>query len=112
MAKVRTLLLNMQHLLNSLRPYQAREELIASVQVQVDAKEELIDSLKRRVAACASAADGELDSADAAVAGGGVAETAASSSNDDVALSSEPFGSAEDAERASRRAREQLEGLL
>ena len=52
-AQVRTLLLNVQHLLNSLRPFEAREELIAAVQAQVDGKRRLIEELR---SACEAAA--------------------------------------------------------
>jgi hypothetical protein len=43
---IRTLLLNMQHILNSLRPFEAREELIAEAQAQVDAKRCLVAELR------------------------------------------------------------------
>ena len=46
------LLLNTHHLLNSFRVNHAREELIASVQAQLDAKQQLLDELE---AACAEA---------------------------------------------------------
>jgi hypothetical protein len=36
--EMRHLMLNMQHLINTFRPYQAREELISVAQAQVDAK--------------------------------------------------------------------------
>lgn len=51
--EIRALLLNVQHLLNSLRPFQAREELIAAVQAQVDGKRRLIEELR---GACEEAA--------------------------------------------------------
>ena len=51
-AKLRTVLLNMQHLLNSLRPYQAREELIAILRSQLDAKRQLIEELRSASAEC------------------------------------------------------------
>ena len=35
-AEIRTLFLNLQYLLNMLRPYQAREELIGLVEGQID----------------------------------------------------------------------------
>jgi hypothetical protein len=68
--KIRSLLLNMQHLLSSFRPYQAREELIAAVQAQVAAKQQLVDECREHVAraeACAeedaASPDGPMDAA-------------------------------------------------
>ena len=57
---IRSLLLSMQHLLSSFRPYQAREELIAAVQAQVAAKQQLVDECRENVAraeACAEEDD-------------------------------------------------------
>ena len=58
-AQIRTLLLNIQHLLNSLRPFQAREELISTLQAQLDAKQELVDELRSGIEAAATSV--ELD---------------------------------------------------
>ena len=49
---LRTLFLNFQHLLNTFRPHEAREELIGIVTQQTAAKRELIDQLD---AACKDA---------------------------------------------------------
>ena len=51
--KMRMLLLNMQHLINKFRPYQAREELIAIAQAQVDAKRMLLEECRDAAAQCA-----------------------------------------------------------
>ena len=40
------MLLNMQHLLNMLRPYEARASLISTLQAQVDEKQQLIERLR------------------------------------------------------------------
>ena len=53
--EIRNLMLNMQHLLNSLRAFQAREELIALVQAQVDAKQRLIDEIRESCEECRNA---------------------------------------------------------
>ena len=45
-ADIRTLLLNLQHLANSFRPHQAREDLIAEMEAQLHAKRELVDELR------------------------------------------------------------------
>jgi len=82
--QIRILLINMQHLINTFRAYQAREDLISIMQAQVDAKQKLVDQLQRRcaevavqdagatvacdVAAGAEAEDDAADSADAIVA--------------------------------------------
>ena len=74
----------MQHLINTFRAYQAREDLISIMQAQVDAKQKLADQLRRRctevavqdagaTVACdaasgAEAEDDEADDADAIVA--------------------------------------------
>ena len=61
-AKIRTLLLNLQHLLNSLRPYAAREEVIAAVGAQLQSKQDLIDELRSAAAeikACGEEEEGE-----------------------------------------------------
>jgi hypothetical protein len=44
--EMRHLMLNMQHLINTFRPYQAREELISVAQAQVDAKRALLEPAK------------------------------------------------------------------
>ena len=77
--QIRTLLINMQHLINTFRAYQAREDLISIMQAQVDAKRKLVDQLQRRCAevavqdadatlACdpAAGAEAEDDAADGA----------------------------------------------
>lgn len=108
-AKLRTLLLNMQHLLNSLRPYQAREELIATMTAQVDAKQQLIDELRSAAAACATCGtDAEQEDGDK---GGGGSSSAAGPRE---SASSSKAAAAEDAAlpcEAQLRAREQLEQL-
>ena len=43
--RIKVLLLNTHHLLNSFRVNHAREELIASVQAQLDAKQQLLDEI-------------------------------------------------------------------
>lgn len=55
-AEIRALIFNIQHLLNSLRPYQAREELIFELQAQVKAKQKLVNTLQEGVEAAAAAA--------------------------------------------------------
>ena len=45
-AEIEELIFNLSHLVNSLRPYQAREDLITLVQSQVDAKQRLIADLR------------------------------------------------------------------
>jgi hypothetical protein len=49
---MRNLLLNIQHLLNSFRPYQAREELISELQGQLDDKRGLIELLRSQCDKC------------------------------------------------------------
>lgn len=51
--EMRHLMLNMQHLLNTFRPYQAREELIAIAEAQVEAKRALLEECRAASAACA-----------------------------------------------------------
>ena len=117
-AKIRTLLLNVQHLLNSFRMYQAREDLIASVQAQVDAKQRLIDGLRSGVAACASAADEEDGAqggaAEAAVGSGvGAASAGVVDDGEDVeATTAAAVEAAEAAEAEAGRARALMEGML
>ena len=48
----RTLFLNLQYLLNMLRPYQAREELIGLVEGQIEEKRRLIKELGGACDAC------------------------------------------------------------
>ncbi|KAL3901972.1 MAG: hypothetical protein SGPRY_012207, partial [Prymnesium sp.] len=50
--EIKTLLINAHHLLNSFRVHQAREEIIAHVQAQLTAKQQMLDELD---AACAAA---------------------------------------------------------
>ena len=50
-SQIRALMYNMIHLLNTLRAYQAREELIEVVQAQVDTKKRLVQKLKDATAA-------------------------------------------------------------
>jgi MED7 protein len=57
--EMRHLMLNMQHLINTFRPYQAREELISVAQAQVDAKRALLEQCRGAIAACAVSQDGE-----------------------------------------------------
>ena len=77
-ADIRTLLLNMQHLINAFRPFQAREELIAAVQAQVDSKQRLLDGLRDACdeAARLSVVDDEAH-ADTDAGGSGASEAAA-----------------------------------
>ena len=97
-ADIRTLLLNMQHLINSFRPYQARAELIAAVQAQVDAKQRLLDGLRDASTRAAElgvdeTADGESGEAASEAAarderhdeGGGTAAAAGASSSWELA---------------------------
>ena len=46
------MLLNMHHLINSFRPHHAREEVIATLQAKLEAKQRLLGQLE---AACANA---------------------------------------------------------
>lgn len=52
-AEVRTLLLNLHHLLNALRPYEAREQLIAALEAQVEKKRRAVEELREADAAAA-----------------------------------------------------------
>jgi hypothetical protein len=62
---IKWLMLNVQHLVNTFRPYQAREELIAALQAQVDEKRALVDALRSECERCeAREAAGELSAAD------------------------------------------------
>ena len=68
--EIRNLMLNLQHLLNSLRGFEAREELISIVQAQVDAKRELVDALRKSCEECKSSSTldaMEIEQPDAAV---------------------------------------------
>jgi len=53
-ADIRTLLLNMQHLINTFRPFEAREQLLSILQEQVDAKRRLISEIEE---ACTAAVE-------------------------------------------------------
>ena len=68
--EMRHLLLNMQHLINTFRPFQAREELIAIMQSQVDAKRALLDECRGAAATCAALTRRESVHAASAAAGG------------------------------------------
>ncbi len=62
MADLRTLFLNFEHLLNTFRPHEAREELIAIVKQQAEAKRQLADELDAaRAEAAAGVAEGLRD---------------------------------------------------
>lgn len=42
----------MQHLINSLRPYRAREDLIDIAQAQIDSKKKLVQELREACSGC------------------------------------------------------------
>ena len=113
-AKIRTLLLNLQHLLNSLRPYAAREEVIAAVGAQLQSKQDLIDELRNGAAEIKAC--GEEEEGEAATAGppAGVeegADPAADSAESQLAESAKARGELEqlaksmDAPQARKAAR-------
>ena len=104
-AQVRTLLLNVQHLLNSLRPYQAREELIATMRAQLDAKQALIDELRSASAASATCAAAAENAPVAAAAEGSADADAANAMPVDGIDPAAPS-------EAQLRARQELEALV
>ena len=52
--EIRVLLLNLQHLINTFRPYQAREDIISALQEQIDSKRQLIADMRDACAECAT----------------------------------------------------------
>ena len=114
-AKIRTLLLNLQHLLNSLKPYAAREEIIAAVSAQLQSKQALIDELRSGAAESAGCGVDEVDEVQD-VPPADAAPALSASSSGQAAADEEGATAAEAAEAAEQlavaaKAREELEQL-
>ena len=104
---MRHLMLNMQHLLNTFRPYQAREELISIAQAQVDAKRALLEQCRRAISACAVCQDGDaLGSGSAAAAAPSEAQEEEDEEEEEMAIDADADAIA--AEVAERNSREEL----
>ena len=92
--EMRHLMLNMQHLLNTFRPYQAREELISIAQAQVDAKRALLEQCRRAISACAVCQDGDALGSGSAAAAAPLPQAGASSFASHAALAAASWGRA------------------
>ena len=88
--RIRSIFFNLQHLINTFRPYQAREDLIEILQSQIDKKRALVERLKAHCVECAKdgdSGDGRGAPADAGADGSGTSAAAAADSterNDDT----------------------------
>ena len=101
-AEIRTLFLNLQYLLNMLRPYQAREELIGLVEGQIEEKRRLIKELGGACDACKSVAEEKEGEEGVAAAAAASTEGAAQASSSSTLSES----------AAQKQARETLEKLV
>ncbi len=104
-AEIRTLFLNLQYLLNMLRPYQAREELIGLVEGQIEEKRRLIKELGGACDACKSVAE-EKEGEE------GVAAAAAAAASTEGAAQASSSSSTLSESAAQKQARETLEKLV
>ena len=102
-AEIRTLFLNLQYLLNMLRPYQAREELIGLVEGQIEEKRRLIKELEGACDACKSVAEEKEGEEGVAAAAAASTEGAAQASSSISTLSESA---------PQKQARETLEKLV